>query len=314
MTGDWPGRTVNVNKPKIVVSRFLMSKALQLLRRVKRAVLPGLDLSRHARLMAARKRLFRAAKANYADNVLGHRMYLDSQDSLALSRNGVYEPLTTAYFQSALQEGQVVLDIGANIGYYTLLFARQVGPQGHVYAFEPEPTNYALLCQNVVLNGYRNVTLINGAVANRTGRLSLFISQSNQGDHRLYDSHDGRERIEVRSMRLDDTFADSDHQKIDFVKMDIQGAEHHAVEGMMSLLHRNPQVILVTEFWPAGLARAGVEPAAFLERLLDLGFRFHLLEGGGPSPVRVDGQQLLAAYTVKNGRSTNLVCNREGEE
>ncbi len=89
----------------------------------------------------------------------GHKMYI-SDDFLGFYLIGEYEPETTDLFVSLLHEGDVVVDIGAHIGYYTLLAARTVGKDGKVFAFEPDPDNYALLVKNVEMNGYNNVTAV----------------------------------------------------------------------------------------------------------------------------------------------------------
>ena len=81
-------------------------------------------------------------------------MYLDSKDSNKLSFNEVYEYLVTELVQKEVKMGNVVLDIGAHIGYYALMFAKLVGPHGKVFAFEPEPGNFAILEKNVRVNDY----------------------------------------------------------------------------------------------------------------------------------------------------------------
>jgi tRNA G37 N-methylase Trm5 len=124
--------------------------------------------------------------------VQGHKMYLDSKESLDLSIYGVYEEYETDLIKKEIDRGDVVLDLGANIGYYTLLFAKKVGDEGRVYAFEPDPTNFSLLKKNVEINGYRNVVLIQKAVSNKNGKLKLYLNEDNKGDHRFYNSHDGR--------------------------------------------------------------------------------------------------------------------------
>lgn len=102
-------------------------------------------------------------KSNFAE-VQGHKMFLDSKDSLRLSIHGIYEPLETELAKKEVKKGNVVLDIGANIGYYTLIFAKLVGEDGKVFAFEPDPTNFALLKKNVEMNGYKNVMFVQKAV------------------------------------------------------------------------------------------------------------------------------------------------------
>jgi hypothetical protein len=107
----------------------------------------------------------------------GHKMFLDSRDSLGLSIFSIHEPLETGLVKEKIKKGDVVLDIGANIGYYTLIFAKLVGEEGKVFAFEPEPTNFSLLEKNVEINGYKNVVLIQKAVSNETGKIRLYLSK-----------------------------------------------------------------------------------------------------------------------------------------
>src|SRR3989344_9219581 len=90
----------------------------------------------------------------------GHTVYVDPVDSLRLTTRGYYEPYLTRVFDQHIKKGDTVLDIGANIGYHTLHFARLVGETGKVYAFEPHPSNFALLKKNIEANGYKNVVLV----------------------------------------------------------------------------------------------------------------------------------------------------------
>src|SRR3954463_8117512 len=116
--------------------------------------------------------------------VLGHRIHLDPNDSLLLSVNGVYEETEARLFEQSIRPGDVVVDIGGHIGYYTLLAARAVGGAGPVYTFEPERGNYALLASNVAANGYAGrVTTVNKAVMASGGELRIFVSPDNAGDH-----------------------------------------------------------------------------------------------------------------------------------
>lgn len=240
-------------------------------------------------------------------NVLGHRMELDSRDSLALAANGVYEPLETALFMAIVKRGDVVIDIGANIGYYTLQFARLVGDEGKVFAFEPDPTNFATLKRNVEANGYRNVVLIQKACSSEAGRLKLFLSDDNKGDHRLYDSGDGRSYVEVDVVRIDDYF---EHYtgKVNLIKMDIQGAEYGALSGMTNLIERNPDLVLVTEFWPLGFKRSGVSASDFVALLQKLGFNILHINDVRNTIEQVPMQQIFHWFTEELGNHTNLLC------
>ena len=254
------------------------------------------------------RKIISASKLDFVDNIQGHKMYLDAQDSLNLSLSDMYEPCETRFIQKEIGQGSIVIDIGANIGYYTLLFAKQVGASGRVFAFEPEPNNFALLGRNVAINRYRNVILVNQAVSDYSGKIRLFINEKQRGDHRIYDSHDDREFVEVNSIRLDDYLGGFD-KKVRFIKMDIQGAEYHAVKGMTSLLQRNPGVVVMTEFSPALLLLSGVAPSAYLELLLDIGFTIYQFDKAG-GLKQADTQMLLQTYVPEKNNWTSLVCKR----
>src|SRR6185369_10140974 len=151
--------------------------------------------------------------------IQGQRMWLDDKDSLELATREIYEPMETRLFKREIKPGQTVLDIGANIGYYTLIAAKLVGPTGKVYAFEPDPANFRLLKKNVEGNGHTNVVLVDCAVSDKDQKVRLYLNPSNKGDHRIYDSKDGRSSIAARTIRLDEFFIKMD-KKVHFIKMD----------------------------------------------------------------------------------------------
>jgi FkbM family methyltransferase len=291
------------------ISRRLANSLARSLRTVRRALFPGMDTRRFALGRAYGRLVFRAARLDYVDGVLGHRMYLDDQDSLRLSVSRILEPTETHLVQRMVRAGDTTLDIGANIGYYTLLFARHVGSTGRVYAFEPEAENFSILQKNVATNDYANVIMENRAVWNTTTTLSLFLSEENKGDHRAFGTDDGRRAVRVDAVRLDDYFAEIPGP-VHVVKMDIQGAEYHALEGMTSLLRRSPEAILFTEFWPRGLTQAGASPLAYLQLLQDLGFALYEIQDDADRVHPVDVQRLLDRYTPESEDFTNLLCTR----
>jgi FkbM family methyltransferase len=248
-----------------------------------------------------------------ASNVQGHTMFLDSSEtSLRLFAHEVYEPFETEFFKKEIKKGDVVLDIGANIGYYTLIFARLVGENGRAIAFEPEPANFALLKKNVRINDYRNVILVQKAITNETGKIKLYLSRDkdNRGDHRIYDSGDGRKFIEIEAIQLDDYFKDY-NGKIDYIKMDIQGAEAGAIQGMSMLLEKNKDIKIVTEFWPIGLKRFGSSPEEYLKILIKYGFKLYHINEQEKEIRPVHIAKLLEMYTPEKGNFTNLLCVRE---
>src|SRR3989344_942009 len=165
------------------------------------------------------KSLHRKLKSDFAQ-VQGHKMYLDEDDSLRLSIFGVYEPSQTELIKQEVKEGDTVLDIGANIGYYTLIFAKLVGPRGKVYAFEPDPKNFSLLKKNIKINSYDNVVLINKAISDKTEKIKLYFSSNNKASHTIYGSEKNTNFVTIDSIKLDDYFK-TNEQDISFVKIDV---------------------------------------------------------------------------------------------
>ncbi|MEW6221784.1 MAG: FkbM family methyltransferase [Candidatus Hadarchaeota archaeon] len=241
--------------------------------------------------------------------VLGHKMFLDPKDSLFLSINKVYEPLTTELVKQEVKKGDVVLDVGAHIGYFTLIFARLVGSTGKVFAFEPEPNNFVLLEKNVRANGYGNVALVQKAVSNKTEKIKLYLSGDFTVDHAIYNSG-GKKFVSVDSTRPDD-FIKNHGWRVDFVKMDIQGAEGLAIEGMKSIIQENKNIKMVIEVWPVGHKKVGTNPRDFLEFLLKEGFKLYEINEGQKKiePVRID--EFLKVYTPEKENFTNVFCTRE---
>jgi len=257
--------------------------------------------------------------------IQGHRMQLAPPGDYA-SPDMVgdrYEPATTRLFERLLTPGQTVLDVGAHVGYFTLLAARLVGPSGKVYAFEAAPRNYELLAKNIALNGYRQVTAIAGAVTEQAGPYRLYLSRLDNGFHSLFElklpEPETQEVIEVRGFTLDAFLAEQGWPRVDFLKMDIEGGELAALRGMQEFLRRSPDVKLLIEFCPWILQTLGTKPEAFLEALQGLGFRLSVVHPGGPVPLEeVEMPKLIQRLQQRDGY-TNLLglrgaqVSREGQ-
>lgn len=150
------------------------------------------------------------------------------------------------------------------------------------------------------------------AVTNCVSKLALHLSPASKGDHRTFDSHDDRISIEVEGVSLDDYF-ENYAEKIDVIKMDIQGAEMVAVEGMSEILQKNEAIKLFTEFWPLGLQTSGVEPVNYLNALSDHGFAIYNIDEQEKTIEPIHIPKVLATYTPDNQHYTNLFCIRGTE-
>lgn len=164
--------------------------------------------------------------------------------------------------EAYLKQGHNVLDIGANIGFYTNIFSNVIGTKGKVFAFEPEPVNFQYLQQNCKL--LNNATLVNKAVSDTTGVLKIYLSKMLNVDHRTYAIDDYSEVKEIDAVTIDDYLLSVGNPAIDFIKMDIQGYEMAAVKGMLQTLKRNKNIKIISELWPFGLRKAGSSASELL--------------------------------------------------
>jgi FkbM family methyltransferase len=241
--------------------------------------------------------------------VFGHRIELDPRDSLLLSINGVYEETEARLFERSIRPGDIVLDIGAHIGYYTLLAARAAGADGRVFAFEPERQNYGLLTRNVANNGYTNVSAINQAVMATSGAQTLFVSEDNAGDHHLYAGSDDRSSYEVAATSIDDFFAERS-KTVNVIKIDVQGTEPFVLRGMTETLKANERLLLFTELAPGSLQDAGTSAREYIEALRDAGFDLHVIDESTGRIAKTSAEQLLSTADFGRENHINILCSK----
>jgi len=242
-------------------------------------------------------------------NVLGHKMYLDDLDTLHLAINGIWEPLETNLVKNNLKGGDIVLNIGANIGYYALLAARLVGPNGKVFAFEPDLNNFKILKKNIEINNYKNIIPINKAVSDKTGKAKLYLSNENRGSHRIYEAEDMRKYIEIETIKIDDFFKDK-NDKINFILMDIEGSEVAAFNGMKKILKKNKNVKILTEFWDWAIKKAGYDPKKFIEDISKSGFKISYMDEDLKKLVPIEKNEIIKKAREYKRDALNLFLSR----
>jgi FkbM family methyltransferase len=188
-----------------------------------------------------------------------------------------YERFAIQMLKDHFEKGDYFIDIGAHIGYFSLVASRLVGSKGRVYAFEPEPNNFAQLLKNIEANGCNNIVPLQKAVSNVTGICDLRLDKQS-GCHSLYLAPEQIGTIKVDTTTLDDFFSMERWPSISLIKMDAQGGEGHILEGARNLLKRNPNLKMIIEWWAEGLEAAGVLPQSFLEKLQSLGFNVLVID------------------------------------
>jgi len=196
----------------------------------------------------------------------------DQYVSRRLREEGVWEPFETELVLAALEPGDVFVDAGANIGYFSILAAARVGESGAVFAFEPDPANAALLRDSARRNALDSVvTVVEAALAREAGSARLFLSEDNLGDHQLFAGSEQRDSVLVNKVNGADYLSPL-VRDIAMVKVDTQGFEYEVLAGMMPLLRsqeRAPR--LLVELTPYSLAEAGASGRALVELLATLG-------------------------------------------
>jgi FkbM family methyltransferase len=225
-------------------------------------------------------------------NIKGNKMYVNGADNditPKLIRIGDWEEkYESSLFKQCVKEGMTVVDVGAHVGYYTLLAARAVGRGGLVYAFEPIPGNYELLCRNIKANDFTNVTTVRAAVSNKRGTAQFWFEKDWSGSASFskygvlaVSRHETLQKggfIDTETVSLDDYFRDNiKNIKIDILKIDTQGGEGLVMSGAGKIL-RNNKLKIFLEFWPAALRDLGTDPLQLLSSLQQYGYQIRVID------------------------------------
>jgi len=229
--------------------------------------------------------------------------------TLEAESTGEYEPATTSLLESLLQEGMTFVDVGAHVGLFAVPATKWVEESGRVVAFEPHPDNYNMLLQNIESNQCPvQVDAIQSAVSDISKTVHLHTSAFNTGDHQLF-HQGGRRTIEVPCTTLDAFFATG--ERVDVIKMDVQGAEAAAFRGMQRVLEENRAIQIVWELSPAQLEDAGSSATKLLVWLEELGFAFTIVDDATGSVLRATMSEVLQA--CPHDSYVNILCGRNVE-
>ena len=252
-------------------------------------------------------------KTNHA-NVWAGKMFLHPNDAYRLSIYGIHGAHDLKIFKDNVKDGDNVVDLGANIGYFTLILAKLVGPTGHVFAFEPDPRNLVLLKKNVEYNNYKNVTIIPKAVSNVNDKCTLYVGQKSFGQNTIYKPEKRKNQkflvVDSETIRLDDFFKMNNLlAKISFMKMDIEGAEFLALDGMKEILKLSQNIKIFTEVDPHYLEDAGTSYEQFIDLLTKNNFTLSISDNRNETLTRVNSSQ-LGKILNDNAGPMNILCVR----
>ena len=219
----------------------------------------------------------------------------------------IYEKSESKFIKSNCFEGMNILDIGANIGYYTAIFSQLVGVNGTVISIEPDEESYKYLSKSIDSFNYKNVFSFRLAASDTKQKLPLFISKDNRGDNRLYSTNEKRNSIIVECLTLDELLKENKIENLDLIKIDVQGYEPKVLKGMRKIVKSSKELILLSEFWPKGILQAGENPKEFLDILRKMQFQlFELKRNGSLILIKpCDDNQLIKKY--RGRKYTNII-------
>ena len=208
--------------------------------------------------------------------VNGCKMQLDKNDVMQISLFD-YEPIETDIVKSNVKKNDIVVDVGANIGLHTLNMARIVGNTGQVFAFEPDPSNFEILKKNVKINNYKNIILEQKAVGDKHGRTTLYQSD-HPGKHRIFpQTEQAKSQVQVELTNLDNYFDSDMTNKINFIKIDVEGLEFNVLKGMKNILKNSKKIKILFEFMPENTMEVGFTPIELLNYLTSNDFKLYCL-------------------------------------
>lgn len=238
--------------------------------------------------------------------IQGSKMYLNLDDfglSKHLFLNDIREPECTKIMKKWLKKGMIIVDLGANIGYYALLEASIIGDKGKIYAIEPFPSNFELLQKNIELNPYENIIEpYNIAIGNKIGTEKLFVSKQHNLCNML--ASENSDFVEVKTETLDNFVADK--KLPDLIRMDVEGFEYYILDDMKKTLQQCKSCKMFIEVHPFQMHEKGLDYKKPLKTLFDLGFKPKYI-------VKEHGPIKEEAFTYKSSIKNFLLFLKEKE-
>lgn len=250
------------------------------------------NLTRRARYINERQIRAAAQTVPLADSVLcrvlgRYKMYVSADDyglSPHLMLDGYWEMAVTETMMDFVGAGMVALDVGAHLGYYSMLLSDLVGAEGRVISMEPNPKLGTLLERSISVNGFDGRTRrLGNAVAARSGdTVMLHVPHGYSQNGTLHWGGDERSQgFEVTTLTVDDIVGDG---RIDFLKIDVEGSEQQVWQGMRGILARKQPLAIILEFNPDRYA----DPRGFLNEIISHGFAIAQIHGHGREPTDPD--------------------------
>lgn len=207
---------------------------------------------------------------SYVREIDGHKFLIDNKDYRMseilkdYTLLDIWEPETTEIVKREVKEGQVCVDIGASVGYFTLLFARQVGEKGKVISIEPTEMGFNYQQENIKLNGYTNIYPYKVAAWDKEEVISIPKSSPYP--------------IWANAMPVDELLKGLGVERIDFIKIDVDGPEPKVLKGLVKTFEANPKMKMVIEWYKKYIEGADCNPDEFWE-IINKYFKWSKIEG-----------------------------------
>ncbi len=201
---------------------------------------------------------------------------------------GDYETYLKTQFNNLIKQGDIVLDVGANIGFHTMYFAELVGKQGKVFAFEPIPINYHALQENLKLNEFSQIITVNKALGDINSSLNIHIDENktNPGAFNLLES--GIKNTVIECVRGDDFLKTNGIDKVDFIKIDVEGYELEVLKGLMESI-KSMMPIIIFEYDDLYQSKLNANSKSILHFLIGLNYGLYKIDGYGKrSDLNID--------------------------
>jgi FkbM family methyltransferase len=225
--------------------------------------------------------------------------------AIFLSIYGRFEFGTEDFFVSILKEGMNVVDVGANLGIYTL---HALASKCFVYSYEPTPRIFKILQDNIGINGFEpegRATVYNLAVSDVEGAMKLAVYDNINGHNTFFPDNADDQTIEVKTVSLDHHLSHLEH--IDVVKIDVEGAEQWVLKGMKRIILNNPEIKIIMEFAPVHIKRSGSDPSDFIREIRDMGLDIQLIDEETGKIRDISDDELCGVY------SANVLLGRPSE-
>jgi FkbM family methyltransferase len=237
-------------------------------------------------------------------------MYLSPSDYAVgreILNSKTYEPNVTRILNEKLRPGMTVLDVGANIGYFSLLMSVLVGREGRCIAIEPNPRNVKLLLASKNLNRFEQLEILQAAAGNTWGILQLNTSHSNGvvSPVSATSIEEIWQRETVLSLRIDGILPPD--VRVDLIRIDVEGSEFNALSGALRCIE-NDRPFIISEFMPEGLRGiSGVTPEEYLGFLTNRGYQLSVLESDHCVRCHQDAVMVMKRFREKNADHIDIL-------